>query len=206
MRRPSQESGRKGGRERPRRRTCTIEKGNRIGSEAAVLEIRVVSEELPTGLQTTTVEDDNGRLPESSEARLGMNEGNTGARSERGSQSVVAGEVSRPQAKETSTDEALRKSEAERAKETEKDTALREALATIEKMSQREMKMSQRESRLKEMVLKLMTSQGKEEQALCTPQEASTEAVCTEAKVSCAPQEVIKEAPARRRKCFTPLV
>ena len=58
-----------------------MEIGDRIGSEAAAFEMRAVSEELPAGLQTTTVEDDNGRSPESSEARLGMNEGNTGARS-----------------------------------------------------------------------------------------------------------------------------
>jgi len=45
------------------------------------------------------------------------------------------------------------------------------------------------------MMLKLMTSQGKEEKALCAPQEASTEAACTEAKVLCAPQEAIREAP-----------
>ena len=59
-----------------------MEKGNGIGSEAAETELHAESA-LPTGPQATnTVEGDNGRQPESSEAHLGMSEGNKEARSE----------------------------------------------------------------------------------------------------------------------------
>ena len=54
-------------------------KENGIGSEAAGSNPPAKSA-LPTGLQVTnTVEDDNGRQLESSEARLGMSKGDKGA-------------------------------------------------------------------------------------------------------------------------------
>ena len=132
-----------------------MERGDRIGSEAAGLEIPAESA-LPTGLQTTnTVEDDNGRLPESSEARLGMSEGNnvlheskneiTRPREERREEGELVGGV--PTASPETTHQTgeqktslVRKGrigsnqEMRENEETEKDAALREALATIKKM------------------------------------------------------------------------
>ena len=59
-----------------------MEKGDRIGSEAAGLD-QPAESALPAGPQATnTVESDNGRQPGSSEADLRMSEGNDTAQSE----------------------------------------------------------------------------------------------------------------------------